>query len=75
MRRDAPLVATSEKPRRILRFWTGTRPGLERLLLASVPALVIGVWIASKTRWYVGYLAAFALMAIAVFLPRRSTDA
>ena len=70
-----PHVTPDPKPRRILRFWTGTRPGLERLMLASVPALLLGIFVASRTRWFVGYLAAFALMAAAVFLPRRSSDA
>ena len=32
----------SPRPRPILSFFTGTRPGLESLLLATVPALVAG---------------------------------
>jgi len=67
-------VATPARPRRVLGFWLGTRPGLERLLLASVPALVVGVFVAGRTRWYVGYLVAFAIMTAAVFVRRRSKD-
>lgn len=63
------------KRRRFLPFWTGTRPGLERLLLASVPALVIGLFVAKQTNGYVGYLVGIGILALAVFTARRQPDA
>ena len=61
--------------RRILRFWTGTRPGLERMLLASVPALVLGVIVSRYTNGYVGYAVGIGLLFAAVFVPWRRSDA
>ncbi len=64
-------MAPPVEDRRILRFWTGTRPGLERIVLASVPALVVGVIVARYTNGYVGYLLGISLLVAAVFVPRR----
>ena len=62
-------------PRRSrLGFWTGTRPGLERVLLASVPALVVGSIVGSRTRGYVGYLVGLGMIVATVLLGRRSKD-
>ncbi len=67
---------SSPAPRRSrLGFWTGTRPGLERVLLASVPALVVGSIVGSMTRHYVGYLVGLAMIVATVLLGRRSKDA
>jgi hypothetical protein len=67
---------TTPSPRRTsLGFWTGTRPGLERVLLASVPALVVGSIVGSMTRGYVGYLVGIAMIVATVLLGRRSKDA
>ena len=57
--------------RRFLRFWTGTRPGLERMMLASVPALVVGVVVSRYTNGYVGYVVGIGLLVAAVFVRRR----
>ena len=57
--------------RRFLRFWTGTRPGLERILLASVPALIVGVLVANYTNGYVGYLVGIGILVASVFVRRR----
>jgi hypothetical protein len=64
-------VTEPAERRRILPFWTGTRPGLERMLLASVPALVIGLLVAKRTNGYVGYLVGIGILVLAVFVRRR----
>ena len=61
--------------RRFLPFWTGTRPGLERLLLASVPALVLGLVVAKQTNGYVGYVVGIAVLVLAVFVRRKRPTA
>ena len=63
---------TTPAPRRpSLGFWTGTRPGLERALLASLPAVVVGAVVGTTTNGYLGFLVGFGMIATTVLLGRR----
>ena len=67
---------TAPSPRRpTLGFWTGTRPGLERVLLASVPALVVGTLVGAATRPLLGYLVGYAMIVATVLVGRRARAA
>lgn len=63
---------TSPAPRRpSLGFWTGTKPGLERLVLASLPAVVAGSVVGTTTNGYLGVAVGLAMVTATVLLGRK----
>jgi len=65
---DAPPPG-HEKPA-FGRVLTGTRPGPERVLLASVPSLIAGAVGTSLVGWWAGLLAAAAAFVVVWMLSR-----
>jgi hypothetical protein len=62
---------SKEFRRGLLSLLTGTRPGLERFLLASVPALTVGAVGAALFGRWVGLAAGAVTLAAIMLLARR----
>jgi uncharacterized membrane protein len=64
---------TDEKPppRGLLAILLGTAPGLERMLLSSVPALVVGSLVFFWAGSWPGLFAGLGALALGIVLTRR----
>ena len=66
-------MADAPPPRGIWAVLLGTAPGLERLLLASVPALIAGSLVFFWVSGWAGLATGFAVLAIGIAVSRRVT--
>ena len=68
------MSASPPRKRTILSFFTGTRPGLEGLLFATVPALIAGSVAYFVLGGWAGLGIGFAVLLVVARLARRIGD-
>jgi hypothetical protein len=68
------MASEDPRPRSFLRVLTGTRPGLERLLLATFPALVAGSLGYFLVGRWVGLGAGIGVLVLVILLSRGVGD-